>query len=63
MLTKSLDPPSAYKAGPDADDVQSRWVMTGKPCGLIVENSLRRLWKKPVSTAHNGISNAPVGCG
>jgi len=63
VLTKSLGSPSAYKGGPDADDVQSRRVMTGKACGLIVENSPRRLWKKRVSTAHNGIGNTPAGCG
>ena len=40
--------------------VQSRWVMTGKACGSIVENSPRQLWKKRVSTAHNGISDAPA---
>jgi hypothetical protein len=63
MLTTFLDLPSAYEGGPDAEHVQSRWVMTGKACGLIVENSPQRLWKEPVSTAHNGISNAPAGCG
>jgi len=30
---------------------------------LIVENSLQRLGKEPVSTAHNRTSNAHAGCG
>jgi hypothetical protein len=51
------------KAGPDADDVQSRWVMTGKACGLIVENWPQRLWKEPGLIVHNWINNARVGCG
>jgi hypothetical protein len=63
ILTRFLGSLSAYKAGPDADpdadNVQSRWVMTGKACGLIVENWPQRLWKEPGSIAHNGISNAP----
>jgi hypothetical protein len=63
ILTTSRDSPSAYKGGPDADDVQSQWVKAGKACGLIVENSPRRRWKEPVSTAHNGINNAAAGCG
>ena len=37
--------------------------MTGKACGLIVENSPQRLWKEPVSTAHKGVGNAIAGCG
>jgi len=36
---------------------------TGKACGSTVENSPQRLWKKLVSTADNGISNAAAGCG
>jgi hypothetical protein len=43
--------------------VQSRWIMTGKACGLIVENPPQRLWKEPVSTAHNGAGNAAADCG
>jgi hypothetical protein len=30
---------------------------------LIVENSPPRLWKAPVYAVHNGIGNAPAGCG
>ena len=39
--------------------MQSRWVTTGKACGLIVENSPQRLWKVPVSAAYNGVSKCP----
>src|SRR3954468_1043297 len=33
--------------------------MTGKACGRTVQNSPRRLWKEPVSAAHNGGGNTP----